>query len=268
MQAHVPRGADGTSPYRLAVVDPAGADIEALLEADAVEIVNHNATGRQYAVAGTADAIAALEPRLGKRTVRVLPGIDVPFHSSVLSPAVDEFRAHLQAVTIDAERLVGRWVPNLVGRPFTPDDDVGRAARAAARFARALDRGPARAHRARRAALVEVAPPHADVLTGLARITLADVELLHSERDRDAVLDREIEEEVRAEVSAPVAVPTGADTSARTAGSRLHAIGPSMPATRSSSCSRCRRACGSTSSTRRRRSTSSSRASRRGATRC
>ena len=86
MQAHVPRDADGTSPYRLAVVDPAGADVEALLADDPVEIVNHNATGRQYAVAGTADALAALEQRLGKRVVRVLPGIDVPFHSSVLAP--------------------------------------------------------------------------------------------------------------------------------------------------------------------------------------
>ena len=96
MQAHVPRGADGTSPYRLAVVDPAGADIAALLADDPVEVVNHNATGRQYAVAGTADALAALEQRLGKRAVRVLPGIDVPFHSSVLQPAVAVFREHLE----------------------------------------------------------------------------------------------------------------------------------------------------------------------------
>ena len=75
-------------------------------------------------MAGTAAAIGALEARLGKRAVRVLPGIDVPFHSSVLRGAVDAFRAHVEAVEIDVSRLAGRWVPNLTGRPFAAGDDV------------------------------------------------------------------------------------------------------------------------------------------------
>ncbi len=235
-----------------------------LLANDPVEIVNHNATGRQYAVAGTADALAALEQRLGKRTVRVLPGIDVPFHSSVLAPAVEAFREHLQAVELDAERLVGRWVPNLTGRPFTRDDDaVDLLARQLASPVRWID--VQHALRGRR--LIEVAPPHADVLTGLARITLGEgAELLHSERDRDVVLDRDIEEEEDCERRCPPRwrCPPGRT---RPLAPKVHPIGPWMPGMRWNSCSRCRRACVSTSSTRRRRSTSSSRACRRVATR-
>ena len=193
MQAHVPRDADGASPYRLAVVDPGGAEISALVGPD-VEVVNHNATGRQYAVAGTADAIAALEARLGKPTVRVLPGIDVPFHSSVLRGAVDELRGHLDALTIDPAPLVGRWVPNLLGRPFTGDDDArDLLARQLASPVRWIDAQHALVRELGVRRFVEVAPLHADVLTGLARTTLTgtDVELLHAERDRDAVLDRD-----------------------------------------------------------------------------
>ena len=124
---------------------PAGADIEALV-GDDVEVVNHNAPGRQYAVAGTADAIAALEARLGKRAVRVLPGIDVPFHSSVLRGAVDAFRAHLRGASTSTRaswRPLGAE-PDAAG-PFEPASrvDVRRPARAPARLAGALDRDPA-----------------------------------------------------------------------------------------------------------------------------
>ena len=90
MQHHVPRAADGSSPYRLAVVK----SLDGL--PDDVEVVNHNAPGRQYAIVGTADAIAALG-----RDARVVPGIDIPFHSSALRGAVDEFRPHVEAAGID-----------------------------------------------------------------------------------------------------------------------------------------------------------------------
>ena len=114
MQAHVPRDANGVSPYRMGVVE----DIAGLDDAH-VEVVNHNAPGRQYAIAGTAEALE----RLGRRA-RILPGIDVPFHSSVLSGAVDAFRAHLEATPIDTANL-HRWVPNLTGLRFDPRrDDV------------------------------------------------------------------------------------------------------------------------------------------------
>ena len=55
---------------------------------------------------------------------------------------------------------------------------------------------------------LEVAPAHAAVLTGLARMTVPDIELLHAEHDRDVVLERAV-------ASAPAAVPAGADASAR-----------------------------------------------------
>ena len=217
MQAHVPRDAAGRSPYRLAVVDPSGVDLEAAVAeaSELLEIVNHNAPGRQYAVAGTEAAIAELERRLGRRAVRVLPGIDVPFHSSVLRGAVDEFRPLLAAALarLEPERLVGRWVPNLLGRPFARGDDpVELLAQQLAAPVRWIETQQALVTALGVRRVVEVAPAHAAVLTGLARMTFADAEappeLLHAEHDRDALLER-------AEVSAPAAVPAGADTSVR-----------------------------------------------------
>ena len=113
MQHHVPRAADGSSPYRLAVVK----SLEGL--PGDVEVVNHNAPGRQYAIVGTVDAIAALG-----RDARVVPGIDIPFHSSALRGAVDEFRPHVEAAGIDPAALYGRWVPNVLARPLGAGDDV------------------------------------------------------------------------------------------------------------------------------------------------
>ena len=267
MQAHVPRDADGASPYRLAVVDPRrgyrGASSRTTRSRSSTTTRPAPVRGR-----GTADAIAALEPRLGKRAVRVLPGIDVPFHSSVLRGAVDEFRAHLRG-----------------GRRSTPSGSSGAGSRTspAAPFAarattssscwRAQLASPVRWIETQhalggRARLIEVAPAHADVLTGLARITLAgtDVELLHAERDRDAVLDRDVEPKASGGVRPGGGAHRGGHVRSQP---RSTDRGPARRcrATRSCSCSRCRRGCGSTSSIRRRRSTSSSRACRRGATR-
>lgn len=136
----VPRDDAGRSDYRLAVVRPhvVGMDHAAIdrLVRDlgerlgaTLEIVNHNLRGKQYAVAGTVTALAALERELSslaepgaKPALLYVPGIDVPFHSTVLRDGVAEFRRHLDAglpERIDPEVLVGRYVPNLVPRLFT-----------------------------------------------------------------------------------------------------------------------------------------------------
>ncbi|OFQ95990.1 3-oxoacyl-ACP synthase [Corynebacterium sp. HMSC056E09] len=91
-----------------------------------LEVVNHNIAGRQYAVAGTKAGLDALasdaEHRApGQRAVIPIPGIDVPFHSSRLEGGVADFRAHLDALIpaeINLDVLVGRYIPNLVARPF------------------------------------------------------------------------------------------------------------------------------------------------------
>ena len=99
-----------------------------------LQIVNFNLAGVQYAVAGTirglealvADSRARAAERGGKNPFMYVPGIDVPFHSEVLRPGVPEFRERLLSLIpadLDHERLVGRYVPNLVARPFelTPE---------------------------------------------------------------------------------------------------------------------------------------------------
>lgn len=192
MQRHVPRDAGGASPYRLAVVD----SLDGL--GDDVEVVNLNAPD-QYAVVGTADALAGVG--------RLVPGIDVPFHSSALRGAVDAFRPHVVAAGIDASVLPDRWVPNVLARPFAAGDDVVELlARQLASPVRWIETQRALAEHVTR--FLEVGPAHAAVLTGLARRTVQDVELLHAEQDRDVVMER-------AEAPAPAAVPAGADASAR-----------------------------------------------------
>ena len=55
-----------------------------------------------------------------------MPGIDVPFHSSVLRTGVADFRRSIERVLVhdkDPELIVGRYIPNLVPRPFSLDRD-------------------------------------------------------------------------------------------------------------------------------------------------
>ncbi len=135
----VERDATGASNYRLGVVRPhlAGLDADAAKElvesvADSTgelcEIVNHNLRGRQYAVAGTVAALEALSDALGDGEQKgrdpflLVPGIDVPFHSRALEPGVAEFKSHLDEAlpaTIDPSALVGRYIPNLHPEPFS-----------------------------------------------------------------------------------------------------------------------------------------------------
>lgn len=62
-----------------------------------------------------------------KRGVATIPlnGIDVPFHSSFLLPGVVPFRSflskHIRPEYFEPEKLIGRYIPNLVARPFSLD---------------------------------------------------------------------------------------------------------------------------------------------------
>ena len=168
-------------------------------------------------------------------------------------------------------------------------DAAHRPARAPGRLAGAVGADAARARSRRRLGarrIVELGPAGAPVLTGLMRLTLAELELpgaapelLHVESDRDAVL---------ALTPAPVAIDAAADrrwlagprppaASPPPAAAHRHAdrvgrtpppTGRWTPAPRCGSCSPPKRACGPSSSTTTSRSTSSSRARRRAATRC
>ncbi|MBV9512614.1 MAG: acyltransferase domain-containing protein, partial [Mycobacteriaceae bacterium] len=141
----VPRDERGRSNYRLAAIRPsqidlADKDVPGFIDdiaADAgefLQIVNYNLRGSQYAIAGTVRGLEALEAEVerrrevtgGKRSFILVPGIDVPFHSSVLRVGVPEFRRSLERVMPrdkDPELIIGRYIPNLVPRPFSLDRD-------------------------------------------------------------------------------------------------------------------------------------------------
>ena len=149
MHTLVERDEHGASNYRMGALRPNQAGIKAADVEDYVarisqrsgeflQIVNYNLAGVQYAVAGTikgldalaADSRARAEARGGKNPFMLVPGIDVPFHSRVLRPGVPEFRERLAALVptdLDADRLVGRYVPNLVARPFELTPEFARA---------------------------------------------------------------------------------------------------------------------------------------------
>lgn len=145
MHQLIERDASGRSNYRMGVLRPNQfgvgddtiADYVASVSADSgefLEIVNHNLAGEQYSIAGTVAGLEALQADAerraelagGKRPFMLVPGVDVPFHSRVLHPGVPEFRAKLEELldeSIDPTHLIGRYVPNLVARPFelTPE---------------------------------------------------------------------------------------------------------------------------------------------------
>jgi fatty acid synthase subunit beta len=68
-------------------------------------------------------------PIVLQRGVATIPlaGIDVPFHSTHLRPGVQMFRNFLMenitADRIQAEKLVGRYLPNLIAKPFEISKD-------------------------------------------------------------------------------------------------------------------------------------------------
>ncbi|EID80664.1 MULTISPECIES: type I polyketide synthase [Rhodococcus] len=141
MHALVPRDEAGRSDYRMAAIRPsqiglADDDVEAFVAGVAeatgefLQIVNLNLRGSQYAIAGTVAGLNALEVEIdirreafgGKRAYIMVPGIDVPFHSTVLRGGVDDFRGRLEELLpqdIDPAILIGRYIPNLVPKPFS-----------------------------------------------------------------------------------------------------------------------------------------------------
>ncbi len=141
----VPRDELGRSNYRLAAIRPSqidlpDADVPAFVAdiaartGEFLEIVNFNLRGSQYAIAGTVRGLEALEAEVerrrelvgGRRSFILVPGIDVPFHSKVLRVGVAEFRRSLDRVLphdADPDLIIGRYIPNLVPRPFSLDRD-------------------------------------------------------------------------------------------------------------------------------------------------
>lgn len=141
----VPRDAQGRSNYRLAAIRPSQIRLDddevadwvagiAERTGEFIQIVNYNLRGSQYAIAGTVAGLEALDEEVAERRARfngkaafiLVPGIDVPFHSSELHPGVPDFRATLDSLlpeTIDPSLLVGRYIPNLVPRLFSLDRD-------------------------------------------------------------------------------------------------------------------------------------------------
>lgn len=146
MHRLVPRDAEGRSNYGLAALRPnkmglSADQVQGFVEQIAaqtgefLQIVNYNLDGLQYAVAGTVRGLKALGARAeemapGQRALIMIPGIDVPFHSLVLRDGVPDFRAHLDELlpeVIDTDVLVGRYIPNLVARPFELTEDFARS---------------------------------------------------------------------------------------------------------------------------------------------
>lgn len=86
----------------------------AVLREKLAEIVSES-----YETAKKEASTARIEPKRGKATIP-LPGIDVPFHSSVLRGGVAEFRTYLskRVGDIKPKTLVGKYIPNLVAKPF------------------------------------------------------------------------------------------------------------------------------------------------------
>ncbi|MGN0099658.1 MAG: acyltransferase domain-containing protein, partial [Dietzia sp.] len=145
MHQLVPRDEEGRSDYRMAAIRPSQMGISddeigawvadvARESGEFIEIVNYNLAGSQYALAGTVAGCAALEKAVnrelersgGKNAFILVPGIDVPFHSTVLRGGVPDFRATLDALIphdIDIDVLVGRYIPNLVPRLFSLERD-------------------------------------------------------------------------------------------------------------------------------------------------
>ena len=149
MHGLVERDSEGRSNYRMGALRPnqfGVGDAEvvdyvagvARESGEFLEIVNFNLAGQQYAVAGTiagldalaADARERAEAAGGRNPFMFVPGIDVPFHSTVLRRGVPEFREKLEERVphdIDPATMVGRYVPNLVARPFELSRDFVRA---------------------------------------------------------------------------------------------------------------------------------------------
>ncbi|WIM67994.1 DUF1729 domain-containing protein [Corynebacterium breve] len=140
MGSLVPRDDEGNSDYGMGALRPnmvgvSADDVEEYVAnvaeeaGEFLQIVNYNIAGQQYSIAGTKKGLAALKQKANAvrdRAYVTVPGIDVPFHSSVLRDGVPAFAQKLDELlpeTIDIEALEDRYVPNLVARPFELTQD-------------------------------------------------------------------------------------------------------------------------------------------------
>ncbi|PAU67719.1 fatty-acid synthase [Bifidobacterium criceti] len=145
----IDRDAQGRSNYRMGALRPNQFGVDdahvrdyvasvAQASGEFLEIVNYNLAGQQYAVAGTiaglkalkADAARRVAEYGGKPAFMLVPGIDVPFHSTLLRKGVPEFRDKLDAL-LPAEidyrgSLEGLYIPNLVAAPFEMTKEFAR----------------------------------------------------------------------------------------------------------------------------------------------
>ncbi|KAJ2384726.1 fatty acid synthase alpha subunit Lsd1, partial [Coemansia sp. RSA 2611] len=191
-----------------------------------LEVVNYNVRGSQYVVAGTLHQLAVLrlvldaiskqgapiddnlhsrlslvvgdilaspvdsKPVRGRATIP-LPGIDMPFHSRQLLSGVDEFRTLLQGKIrpeiMDYSALHLRYVPNLTAVPFEVSREYF-----------SLVHSITQSLGVRRLIEVGVGP----ILSGMAAKILKSeafsdkrVEVLHVDRDRDAIYYTQSHEE-------------------------------------------------------------------------
>ena len=142
----VPRDDQGRSNYRLAAIRPSQIDLDdddvhdfvaeiSERTGEFLQIVNFNLRGSQYAIAGTVRGLEALEEEVekrreisgGKRSFILVPGIDVPFHSLGAAGRRRRLPPLAGARACRATRIptliIGRYIPNLVPRPFTLDRD-------------------------------------------------------------------------------------------------------------------------------------------------
>ena len=71
---------------------------------------------------GCTDQIVLDKPGLATIPLR---GIDIPFHSRLLRSHIDDYRRYLErkirVEDVIPKQLVGRWLPNVMGKPFSID---------------------------------------------------------------------------------------------------------------------------------------------------
>jgi fatty acid synthase len=251
----VERDGNGRSNFGMAAVRPDRMGLDdasfvsdvAARTGEFLEVVNHNRRGSQYVVAGTLAGLDALEKVCADRAFVRVPGIDTPFHSSVLHDGVERFRAVLNRLvpeSIDADVLVGRYIPNLTARPFdVPAPTQGHPHVDSSTECAPESDNPARTHLidllAQQLAnpvrwietqdvlfdelgverFVEVGVATAPTLANLSRGRAAQV--LNVERDHAVVFSQDADPveyaEPEAEVAAPVIVETTAVTTTRPA---------------------------------------------------
>ena len=267
MQRFVERDEQGRSDYAMGVIRPhkaklRGEDAKALVAKVAQEtrlplyVVNHNVRDRQYAVAGHVDACDAIRRLLLERAADgsawiQIPGIDVPFHSPLLSDGVAAFRDVLtQCIPqdIDIERLEGRYIPNLVAMPFARTPEFVDAMEKATGYAAMADLKRDIATRGRDILIellawqfaspvrwittqdilgsvvdqvIEIGPGAAPVVSNMLRSSLRAAnrvpKIMHAERDYDVVVGNGPEEEEVVEtpaVETPSAAPAETPTAA------------------------------------------------------